>query len=108
MVLSAARHEFYGIAVLEALHCGARPLLPERLAYPELLPRELHGEALYADPRDAVQRLVRLAADPAPCRAAEQRSRWRAVAALQDAARTASLLDDQLEGLPRASPPRGL
>ena len=39
-VLSTARHEFFGMAVAEALMCGCLPWLPERLSYPELLPVE--------------------------------------------------------------------
>ena len=37
-VLSTARHEFYGIAVAEALLAGCLPWLPDRLSYPELVP----------------------------------------------------------------------
>lgn len=42
-VLSTARHEFFGIAVVEALLAGCLPWLPNRLSYPELLPREVGG-----------------------------------------------------------------
>lgn len=44
-VLSTARHEFFGIAVVEALRLGCLPWLPTRLSYRELLPeraRHLH------------------------------------------------------------------
>ena len=36
VVLSTAWHDFQGLAVLEAVAAGAVPLLPDRLAYPEL------------------------------------------------------------------------
>jgi len=36
IVVSTAVHEFFGISVLEAVRAGCMPVLPERLAYPEL------------------------------------------------------------------------
>ena len=35
--VSTAHHEFFGISAVEAMAAGAYPLLPNRLAYPELL-----------------------------------------------------------------------
>ena len=37
LFVSTALHEFFGIAAVEAMRAGAYPLLPDRLAYPELL-----------------------------------------------------------------------
>jgi len=54
VVVSTAVHEFYGIAVIEAVRAGCVPLLPARLSYPELFPQKnLYGEG------ELVERLVR-------------------------------------------------
>ena len=39
IVVSAATHEYFGIAVVEALAAGCVPVLPDRLAYPEVMAR---------------------------------------------------------------------
>lgn len=40
IVVSTAYHEFFGIAVIEAVHAGCIPIVPNRLSYPELYPEE--------------------------------------------------------------------
>lgn len=59
VTISTAYHEFFGISVLEAIHCHTFPLLPNRLSYPELLPAEFHPTCLYQDEGDLVQKLAR-------------------------------------------------
>ena len=47
IVVSAARGENFGIAVVEAIAAGARPVVPDALAYPEVVPESHHAACLY-------------------------------------------------------------
>ena len=42
--VSTANHEFFGITAAEAIAAGAYPLLPQRLAYPEILDPKVAGD----------------------------------------------------------------
>ncbi len=44
LVVSTARHEFFGIAMVEAMAAGAVPIVPNALAYPEVLQLAEHPE----------------------------------------------------------------
>ncbi|MGD8792600.1 MAG: DUF3524 domain-containing protein [Anaerolineae bacterium] len=57
VVVSTAIHEFFGAAVVEACYCGCFPVLPNRLAYPELIPPAHHAACLYDDFRGLLARL---------------------------------------------------
>ncbi|MCF6334789.1 MAG: DUF3524 domain-containing protein [Spirochaetales bacterium] len=59
IVISTSNQENYGIAVIEATLAGCRPLLPNRLSYPEIIPKEFHSECLFSDDYDLEKRLKR-------------------------------------------------
>ena len=60
IVVSTAEHEFFGIAVVEAMAAGALPVLPNRLVYPDRVPEPLHDRCLY-DSADGLTARVRWA-----------------------------------------------
>jgi glycosyltransferase involved in cell wall biosynthesis len=91
LTVSTARHEFFGIAVLEAAAHGVTPLLPRRLAYPELLPPERHPEVFYDSHQELFTRARQALADPAALlagresiRRAAYRFSWEVLAPLYD------------------------
>ncbi|MFH1418503.1 MAG: DUF3524 domain-containing protein [Planctomycetota bacterium] len=60
--VSTASHEFFGIAAVEAVAAGAYPLLPNRLAYPEVLSDVPGNGAFFYEPDEALaDRLAALA-----------------------------------------------
>ncbi|MEM8678267.1 MAG: DUF3524 domain-containing protein [Planctomycetota bacterium] len=65
LFVSTAKHEFFGLSACEAMAQGAVPLLPQRLAYPELLElqhRPHHAVYFYAgDAATLAERIVQLA-----------------------------------------------
>jgi len=63
IVISTAQQENFGMAVIEAVRFGCLPLLPARLAYPEIIPQEFHSRVLYRDQKELVQKLLRLIRD---------------------------------------------
>lgn len=77
VVVSLARHDFFGVAVVEAMHLGCLPLLANRLNYPDLVPPEAHPRCLVAEGDDLVARLTALAKDPQKARTGEARA-WAA------------------------------
>lgn len=66
IVISTAIHEFFGIATVEAIYAGCCPLLPNRLAYPELIPTRWHDTVLYQNFGDALRRLKKWLTDGIP------------------------------------------
>lgn len=97
IVVSTAHHEFFGLAVMEAIRCGCHPVVPRRLSYPELIPDRLHAPLLHAptlyDTPDDAQALcaslLRGQARPLPPRtlhAIPERFAWPIRAAAFDAA----------------------
>jgi glycosyltransferase involved in cell wall biosynthesis len=81
--------DFFGASVVEAVYCGCRPLLPGRLAYPELIPESFRRDVFYEDDTRFESRLEELLCDPAApvggeLREAMLRFDWRRTAPVYD------------------------
>jgi glycosyltransferase involved in cell wall biosynthesis len=65
VAISTAIQENFGIAMVEAARFGCLPLVPDRLAYPEIIPKDLHHICLYTDFDQLVAKLCNVLANPA-------------------------------------------
>ena len=86
VVVSTARHEFFGLAVVEAVAAGCFPVLPRRLAYPEVFGD--HPAYFYdGTPEGLAARLAQLGTDlPRTEPQTAERYRWKHAAQALDRA----------------------
>ncbi len=80
IVVSTAHHEFFGVAVIEAVRAGCLPVLPNRLSYPELFadPYLYADDGLYDHLKAALSAGRRLGAEKG--RALTERFSWASLA----------------------------
>lgn len=73
VAVSTALNEFFGLAMMEACYAGCFPLVPERLAYPELYPQRYR----YRDRAELIARLRACVLDrPVPAAALDLAARY--------------------------------
>ena len=64
MVISTARQENFGIAIVEAIRFGCIPILPFRLSYPEIIPDSFHEDFFYRGSDDLIEKICSVISSP--------------------------------------------
>ncbi|MCO4795305.1 MAG: DUF3524 domain-containing protein [Bacteriovoracaceae bacterium] len=52
-----SNQDFFGISIIEAISKGVFPILPRRLSYPELIPKESHTDVFYTSHSDLKEKI---------------------------------------------------
>ena len=68
VTISTARHEFFGVSILEAISSHTFPILPHDLSYPEIVPAEYHNLCLYLNQEELLSMLIWSLRKPAEAR----------------------------------------
>jgi glycosyltransferase involved in cell wall biosynthesis len=55
-----SNQDFFGVSVMEAIYCETYPLLPNRLSFPELIPKKFHCDHFYQNDDDLIEKLINL------------------------------------------------
>jgi glycosyltransferase involved in cell wall biosynthesis len=109
VVVSTARHEFFGLAVAEALAAGCTPLLPRRQNYPDLIGSAtndgFHHCGLYETDGQLTSALVAAAGEFEPYRVPQHRAAMRALVEEHRVQTVAAALDGLIADM-AASPKR--
>jgi glycosyltransferase involved in cell wall biosynthesis len=73
-------HDYFGISVVEAIYCKCKPLLPNRLAYPEHVNKEIFSENFYDSQNEFIEKLENLlknvSSPPSLMRESVKRYQW--------------------------------
>lgn len=97
VTVSTAHHEFFGIAILEAIYAHTFPILPRRLSYPEIIPAAFHEQCLYQGTEELLSRLRWALQFPQQAR--REAAQLAATVVRYDWQSLASSYDELLEGL---------
>jgi len=93
VVVSTAEQEFFGISVVEAVAAGCYPMLPDRLAYPEVIDKARNPDCFYDGTREGLVACLRDVLDrPRPDLSAQMAPyHW---------ANRATAMDNAIEAMP--------
>lgn len=62
--ISTTRHEFFGVAMVEAMAAGCIPIAPNRYNYPALVPEMMHSRCLWETETEFAQLLRKRLSEP--------------------------------------------